>query len=152
MPVLADSQPVRIAPGESKDVTFLFAVPSDVSPDTVTVQGLRPASVPSVDRPRLVGTQGLAGRFIETAPRNLKPLMTDPVIAAIQKEVNHRLLVHGRGETLPARVMLRRRDPEAPVTTIVHLRDSDGHSVWKSALSLSPGKPVRLMVGLECLK
>ena len=46
----------------------------------------------------------LAGKYSEIAPRNCKPLLRDPIMAAIQKVQNHQLEIRKRGSKLHVRM------------------------------------------------
>lgn len=100
VPMQADRTPVQIEPGQSRDLTFLFLVPAGGPPTTLTVAGIDPAKVPRPDSPRTLDAGALAGKFAEAQPRNLKPLLSDPVMAAIQDNRNHQVYVLERSDTL----------------------------------------------------
>lgn len=100
VPAQADLTPVRLEPGQSRDVTFLFLVPAGAAPTALTIAGMDPAPLPRLASPPAVQPGALAGRFAEAQPRNLKPLLADPVMAAIQDSRNHQIFVRGRGDTL----------------------------------------------------
>ena len=90
----------HLDPGQSCTRTFLFLVPADLSSATLAIRNVGSAKVPPIDRPPTPDVGDLAGTFVETQPRNLRPLMEDPVIAAVQGARGQRLYVHRRDDTL----------------------------------------------------
>lgn len=103
VPVPPGPGTVRIEPGRSLDKTFVFLVPAGTSGGTLTVSGLNPVDV-SPPAQASANAIDLVGTFAETGPRNLKPLMKDPVIAAVQRARGQRLEVIPRGETFDIKI------------------------------------------------
>ena len=101
VPTLSQRGRVRIEPGKSRKITFLFLVPArDVPQGKLMIQGVGSAATPKIALGDPPEAGALAGTFVEAEPRNLKPLMTDPVIAAVQGARQQQLYVHQRKETL----------------------------------------------------
>ncbi len=101
VPVPSHKMHVRVEPGQSRKMTFLFLVPAQKLPrGKLLVHGVGTAPTPKVALGKAPEAGALAGRFTEAEPRNLKPLMTDPVIAAVQGARGQELFVHQRRDTL----------------------------------------------------
>lgn len=100
VPVLSQPVTVHLAPGQSRDMTFLFLVPSHLRRAELTIRNVPPAPFRPIRPSATPPATALAGTFIEKRPRNLRPLMKDPVIAAVQGARQQRLYVHRRTDTL----------------------------------------------------
>ncbi len=84
---------IAIAPGKSRTVTFLFESPITGRGGTLAVKGVGEAKLIVPAQPAPPATSSLAGVFNERAPRSLKPLLRDPVMAAIQAGLKQRMLI-----------------------------------------------------------
>ncbi len=97
---------VALKPGQRRRVGFVFEVPEKAAGGKLHVAGL-----PEVDVGWLAigpdsGEDSPAGTFLEQPPRNLKPMLRDPVMAAVQAAPDQQLIVRknrgGLGVSIPA--------------------------------------------------
>ena len=100
VPVLSQSAQLHLEKGQSRELTLLFLVPSNLSGAELTIRNVGSATLPAVSRPATPPAKALVGSFDEAQPRNLRPVMEDPVIAAVQGARGQKLYVHRRNETL----------------------------------------------------
>lgn len=84
---------VSLAPGAPRELTLLFEAPRSLSPTGLSVRGLGEAALPPTPQPRPPASAAIIGNYLEKAPRNLRPLLEDPVMAALQKAPGQRLAV-----------------------------------------------------------
>ena len=93
LPVRARKTSVSLGKQEARKLTFLFEVPLGLARGQLHIRGLAPQNVvlPAPQEP--LAAAKLAGTYEETAPRNLKPLLRDPVMAAIQAAPHQKLVV-----------------------------------------------------------
>lgn len=95
------SQRIRIGPGAVSDVfAVVFRLPEQLLGEAETavvgITGAKPLTVQGLKASR--GPRKLAaGVYREKRPRNLKPLLRDPVMRAIQSAPDHQLVVHDDG-------------------------------------------------------
>lgn len=92
LPVRSRRTRVDFRAGESRQITFLFETPRTVRTGRLGVRGLPQAEI-VFDAPDDPPTEDLAGTYAEIPPRNLRPLLRDPVMAAIQDAGQARLIV-----------------------------------------------------------
>ena len=107
------SQPRReeleLQPAETRRIEVIFEVPESSGPAELTVTDLGRLSVPSPVsysgsyRGKVIGT------YVESPPRNCKPLLRDPVMAAIQSATNQSLIIARKNGELTVEI------PEAGV-------------------------------------
>jgi len=102
---------VDLKPGESLRVTFLFDVPDEPAsfgPAKLRIRNVADADVPGADgtRPRLPSG---STKFVEASPRNLRPLLQNPIMAAIQTARNQTFLLRSGSEQVAISI------PEAAV-------------------------------------
>jgi len=101
---------VSLKPAEARKVTFLFEVPMDLAQGRLFIRGVTYEDITlPVPREPLAAAR-LAGTYQETPPRHLKPVLRDPVMAAIQATPRQKLIVSPDAEGI--RVTL----PDAHVT------------------------------------
>jgi len=81
-----------IGAGQTRVLTFLFEAPLDTRTGRLTIRGVGSAPVPKL-RSATIAPSAIMGRFDESPPRNLKPLMRNPVMAAIQAAGHQRIHV-----------------------------------------------------------
>ena len=91
LPRLARQGAVSIKPGQSRKVTLLFEVPAGISAGELVIAKMRCPFTVKLAEP--IAPASLAGTFVEVAPRNLQPMLADPVMSAIQSAGRHELAV-----------------------------------------------------------
>ena len=92
VPALSMRQSYAIEPGTPKTMTLLFAVPSVLAHARLSI----PPAVATVDLPSPAKAQpsgAIVGTYAEKPPRNLQPLLRNPVMAAVQGAANQTLEV-----------------------------------------------------------
>ena len=94
-PVLSQKGVIRLGAEDSQEVTFVFDVPAEKATGTLHIQGMNEVAVSLIDPGKVSGD--IVGGYHEVTPRNIKPLLQDPVMEAIQNTENQRLIVN-RGE------------------------------------------------------
>lgn len=82
LPVRAVERTVRVPAGQSEKVTLLFEGPEQGGYGKVAIRGAGMVEFTPGVVPKL--SEALAGSFAETQPRNLRPLLKDPIMSAIQ--------------------------------------------------------------------
>jgi len=95
-------QTVEMEPRASKRVTFLFDLPADpasfgagvLDVESIAKVGVPAAAVPAGDIP------AEPTKFVEAPPRNLRPMLQHPVMAAIQGAINQTLVLSNGGAVL----------------------------------------------------
>jgi len=92
-PVASRPLTVRLRPRQSREVTFLFRAPSDLTKGGLYVRGVDYVDVAREDAPGKLSAIDLAGTYVEQPPRHLKPLLRDPVMAAIQAAPGQKVIV-----------------------------------------------------------
>lgn len=93
LPVRAEERTIRLKAGESQSFVLVFEAPQSAAGGRLSLGnvGARDFTVPA---PPPVPPEGaLAGTYAEAPPRNLQPLLRDPVMAAIQGAADHALVV-----------------------------------------------------------
>jgi DNA-directed RNA polymerase subunit RPC12/RpoP len=97
---------VSLQAHEARKVTFLFEVPVELFRGRFFIRGVTYEDIALPVPREPLAVSGLAGTYKEAAPRNLKPMLRDPVMAAIQATPRQRLVVSPEAEgirvTLPA--------------------------------------------------
>jgi DNA-directed RNA polymerase subunit RPC12/RpoP len=93
--VKAEAKPLTLIPGEPRVAMFLFDVPESAVEGRLTVADIGAETV-RVRPPRPSGD--LAGTYSEVPPRNLQPMLRDPIMAAVQSAPDHQLIVKPDGE------------------------------------------------------
>ncbi len=90
VPVQSRRRTIRISPGQSGTYTFLFEIPARSDKGELRIADFAPMPISlKIKRHQ----QDMAGEFIEVPPRNLKPLLRDPVMAALQATPRQKLIV-----------------------------------------------------------
>jgi hypothetical protein len=107
VPRPAVREPMKLQPETATDAVFVFEVPTALKEARLIVANAGQVDV-QVAPVEAVPADKLAGAFRELPPRNLKPLLADPVMAALQG-VQHRLVVR------KGRAGVRLQFPEAGV-------------------------------------
>jgi DNA-directed RNA polymerase subunit RPC12/RpoP len=98
LPRLARQEAVSIKPGQSRKVTLLFEVPVGTSAGELVIAKMRwPFTIKPAEP---IAPASLAGTFVEVAPRNLQPMLADPVMSAIQSAGRQELAVRPGGTGL----------------------------------------------------
>ena len=94
---------VKLKPRKSERLTFVFDLPADLDGTErgiLTIRGIEPVDVPPMaSRPPARPPEKLT-TYVEAPPRNLRPLLRDPVMAAIQAARNQKLFLRRRSEEL----------------------------------------------------
>jgi hypothetical protein len=90
-PALARRGRIDLPAEETLQKQFLFELPAAAGQAVLAIQGFR--SLRFTLPPRPDDDPQATGTFIETPPRNLKPLLTQPIMQAIQQAVDHRMLI-----------------------------------------------------------
>ena len=103
LPRLARQETISVKPGQSRKVTLLFEVPVGISEGELVIGKLRwPFRTKSAVEP--IPPASLAGTFVEVAPRNLQPMLADPVMSAIQSAGQQQLAVRPNGSGLEVEI------------------------------------------------
>ena len=112
LPVRSRRGAVKLQPRQSKRITLLFELPQRTTAGRLCIVnvGETPVSLPAP--PASAPQDAVAGTYVERAPRNLRPLLRDPVMAAIQSAPDQHLIVHPGAEGI--RVVI----PEAMVSGV----------------------------------
>ena len=106
---------VILYPGQAQTFTFLFEVPADKQRGKLKVGPIGEATVELASTAVPPPAGALAGAYEEASPRNLKPLLRNPVMAAIQSTPDQELIERPNGETLDVSI------PSAGVTGTARL-------------------------------
>jgi len=103
LPRLARQETISVKPGQSRKVTLLFEVPVGISEGELVIGKLRwPFRIESAVEP--IPPASLAGTFVEVAPRNLQPMLADPVMSAIQSAGQQQLAIRPNGSGLEVEI------------------------------------------------
>jgi DNA-directed RNA polymerase subunit RPC12/RpoP len=76
--------------------TFVFEVPETVTGGKIVLRGIDQIDLTPPPGPQPVQAKNLLGKFVEVPPRNLRPQLGDPVMAALQSDSNGRMTVTGK--------------------------------------------------------
>ncbi len=110
-----DAKTVIIPPGTRRDVTFVFEMPTgvaaSVSDARLTITDVGAYYVP-VSKVAIPAESAVFGTFVEMQPRNLKPVLADPIMAAIQRSPRQQISITKTGEDGGLAVSL----PDANIT------------------------------------
>lgn len=98
VPVIAARRILRIEPGRQQDVTFLFECPPGGGAGLLQIDGLRDLVLTVPAPPETPAS--FVGSWSEALPRNLKPLLTDPVMARLQQTPEQNLHIREQGGKL----------------------------------------------------
>mgnify|MGYP006278541371 CR=1 FL=1 len=121
----AREQVVTIPAGESRDVTFVFEAPEESGRGMLAVPGFGPAVAGRLELSGRSGPRRVPATLVEQPPRNLRPLLCDPVMAALQAAPGQHVKLERAGEELRLDI------PEADVAG-VGLRSGPG--LWDLTL------------------
>ena len=103
LPRRSRQETISIGPGQSRKVTLLFEVPVWISEGELVIGKLRwPFRTKSAVEP--IAPASLAGTFVEVAPRNLQPMLADPVMSAIQSAGQQQLAIRPNGSGLEVEI------------------------------------------------
>ncbi len=96
LPVRAVERTVRVPAGQTEKVTLLFEGPEQGAFGKISIRGagmveFTPGFVPKV-------SDTLAGSYTESQPRNLRPLLQDPIMSAIQSGTGLNLVAQESGD------------------------------------------------------
>ncbi len=82
VPIQAMSRVIKLQPYARKTIVFIFELPVSLRDVSLEIASLAPQTVilPAPSGPLLP----LAGEYVELQPRNCRPLLRDPIMAAIQ--------------------------------------------------------------------
>jgi hypothetical protein len=103
-PLCLSNSPVYVEAGGERDVTILFEVPQ--RPNrwagahglmVIAGVGAVDAELPRHSKPP--EPVKLGARYVEQSPRNLKPLLSDPIMAAVQRRGGQTLRLEQAGDT-----------------------------------------------------
>lgn len=93
IPIRASRGTIALEPGQARRVTFLFEVPQQTPGGRLSIQHQAEAAAAPPPAQGDPSPEALAGTYVELAPRNLKPLLADPVMAAIQAAPDQQLII-----------------------------------------------------------
>lgn len=101
------SQPrYTIAPRRRRSIELIFELPEEYRRGTLVLSGVGEKEIAVGDTFTSVDETKLIGQFAESQPRNLKPLLDQPVMAALQQAGPDRMIVQaddgGFGVRFPA--------------------------------------------------
>ncbi|MBS3820136.1 MAG: hypothetical protein KGY81_00035 [Phycisphaerae bacterium] len=97
-PVPARRETLRLDPGQTMAATFLFELPPETMAGTLRVRGFDARPV-ALSRPAQ-SEINFAGTWIEQPPRNLKPLLRQPIMARLQRACDQRMMIRQHGNNL----------------------------------------------------
>lgn len=95
-PLPGRKRTVALPPNQAEKLTFVFEVPITTETATFKVGDLPGVEVKASGKPQVPPGTDLAGLYQEAAPRNLKPLLRDPVMRAIQAAPDQKMYIHSR--------------------------------------------------------
>ncbi len=108
LPTMARQETIALKPKQHRRITLLFEVPTGIAEGELVIGKLKwPFKM--VQGPAAIPPANLAGTFVEAPPRNLQPMLDNPVMAAIQAAGQQHLAVRAKGEGLEVTI------PEAQV-------------------------------------
>jgi len=84
VPLLARPGTLRVPRGGSREVTLVFEVPRTETSASLVIPPYGSAALGGVSPPAAVEEEKILGRFREAPPRNLRPMLRHPVMAALQ--------------------------------------------------------------------
>jgi hypothetical protein len=90
---------LKLVAGERRQVTLVFEVPAAAGVGKLTFGRFGTLDVGPVRSPK-PGDADLEGLWGEVPPRNLKPLLEDPVMAALQHAADHSMRIERTGNEL----------------------------------------------------
>ncbi len=93
LPVKGRRTTIKIAPGTSKALRFVFEAPLAVRSGKLKISGLDEVSVELSGPPVAAVSDDVLGEYTESPPRTLKPLLAGAVMSAIQDAGRHRLII-----------------------------------------------------------
>lgn len=94
VPIPVSDRPVRIPAGQRAEIDLLFELPPGRIAGVLRMAGVAEVEV-ALDAPD-PGPALRPGRYREHPPRHLKPLLRNPVMAAVQNAVHQHLLLEQR--------------------------------------------------------
>ncbi len=98
LPRRARAERIEIAQGKTSRATLLFEVPAAARAGRLAIEDAGEVAVGPVELQPTVDAGILAGEYVESPPRNLKPLLRNPVMAALQRSANHKLTLARAGD------------------------------------------------------
>lgn len=108
LPTMARQEMIYLKPRQSRKITLLFEVPTGIAEGELII-GKLSWPFKMVPGPPAIAPANLAGTFVEAPPRNLRPMLDHPVMAAIQAAGQQHLAVKTNGSGLDVTI------PEAQV-------------------------------------
>jgi len=96
-PARAQDQLISVRPRRSATVELLFEVPVTATVGTLFVGDLPGVAVGPVKPFAIPKPAAIVGNYVEVGPRNLKPLLRNPVMAAVQGAATARMNIGARG-------------------------------------------------------
>ena len=84
---------IRLAPDQSQKFTFVFDVPVTTRSATLNITSVTSADVQPTERPSPPAAGKLVGKYREVTPRNLRPMLRNRVMRAVQTAVRQVLVV-----------------------------------------------------------
>jgi len=100
----ARRETIELSPGASRLIEALFEVPVSARVGRLSVRGVGQAQVGPIAAATEPGPLGAVGSYAESAPRNLRPLLGDPVMSAIQSAAAQTLIVARDGNELTVEI------------------------------------------------
>lgn len=129
IPVRSLKTPFNIRPGQSESITLLFLVPERLNRATLAV-GAMQNEVEFGPTPPELPADALVGHYVERPPRNLRPLLAQPIMAALQAAPDHDLTVQSEAAGLfvaiPAAPVVGLATPSGPGMYNVDLQNANG--------------------------
>jgi len=92
--------PIDLQGGESRELTFLLEMPAGAASGELAIRGVGQIPLPPMPAPPALPADALVGTYVELLPRNLQPLLRDPVMAAIEAVPSQTLTVQRDDEGL----------------------------------------------------
>ncbi|MBN1556352.1 MAG: hypothetical protein JXA11_16550 [Phycisphaerae bacterium] len=150
LPVRARRRTIRLAPAEETTVRLLFVLPQRAGQATLHLDSMTPLTV-TLPAPGRAQTPP-EGQFVESPPRNLKVLLRDPVMAAIQSQARQELRIRRNGSLLDVRIdaaeVIGQARPTGPDAWAVVLRHGP-HSIEGTLRFLPDGQRIILYLSDE---
>ena len=97
LPARAKAVELALRKGDKPfEPTFVFEVPETVTGGKIVLRGIDGIDLTPPTGPEPIQAKKLLGKYAEVLPRNLRPQLGDPVMAALQADTTGRVTVTGK--------------------------------------------------------
>ena len=97
VPSLSRRERIQLAPSEAWSGALLFELPESIDRPLLEVSGVGKRNVELPELADVPPREAIVGSYIERPPRSLRPMLRDPVMAAVQEAYNHSLEIRAVG-------------------------------------------------------